>query len=86
MRLNTDTTHPEYDINKDRWEFYLRSYMGGQDYIDGEYLTRYISESREDYLRRLDLTPFIFTAASFGAYRLPEYLILLREMLRLILF
>ena len=57
MRLNTDTTHPEYDINKDRWEFYLRSYMGGQDYIDGEYLTRYISESREDYLRRLDLTP-----------------------------
>ena len=57
MRLNTDTTHPEYDINKDRWEFYLRSYMGGQDYINGEYLTRYISESREDYLRRLDLTP-----------------------------
>ena len=48
MRLNTDTTHPEYDINKDRWEFYLRSYMGGQDYIDGEYLTRYIIESRED--------------------------------------
>ena len=57
MRLNTDTTHPEYDSNEAKWEFYVRSYMGGQAYQDGNYLTRYISETKEDYGRRIDLTP-----------------------------
>jgi hypothetical protein len=57
MRLNTDTTHPEYDSNEAKWEFYVRSYMGGQAYQDGNYLTRYISETSEDYERRIDLTP-----------------------------
>lgn len=57
MRLNTDTTHPEYDSNEAKWEFYVRSYMGGQAYQDGQYLTRYISETTEDYGRRIDLTP-----------------------------
>ena len=52
-----ETTHPEYDNNQSRWEFYLRSYMGGEDYIDGAYLTRYISEDKDEYNRRLDLTP-----------------------------
>lgn len=50
-------THPNYDDNKARWEFYLRSYMGGEDYIDGGYLTRYIAEDKDEYSRRLDLTP-----------------------------
>ena len=50
-------THPEYDNNKYRWEFYLRSYMGGEDYKDGGYLTRYINEDKDEYSRRLDLTP-----------------------------
>lgn len=50
-------THPNYDDNKERWEFYLRSYMGGEDYRDGSYLTRYISEDKDEYSRRLDLTP-----------------------------
>jgi hypothetical protein len=57
MRLTADTTHPDYDNNEARWEFYLRSYMGGADYIAGEYLTKYISESDEAYGRRLELTP-----------------------------
>mgnify|MGYP001071458408 CR=1 FL=1 len=50
-------THPEYDNNKYRWEFYLRSYMGGEDYKDGGYLTRYVNEDKDEYNRRLDLTP-----------------------------
>lgn len=50
-------THPEYDNNKYRWEFYLRSYMGGEDYRDGAYLTRYVNEDKDEYSRRLDLTP-----------------------------
>ena len=57
MRLNADTTHPEYDNNEAQWEFYVRSYMGGQNYINGQYLTKYISENKDDYARRLDLTP-----------------------------
>lgn len=50
-------THPEYDNNKYRWEFYLRSYMGGEDYKDGGYLTRYLNEDKDEYNRRLELTP-----------------------------
>ena len=57
MRLNADTTHPDYDKYESRWEFYVRSYMGGEDYFNGAYLTRYISETSDDYDRRLDLTP-----------------------------
>ena len=57
-----DYTHPEYDNNKYRWEFFLRSYLGGEDYKDGGYLTRYVNEDKDEYNRRLDLTPLIITA------------------------
>lgn len=50
-------THPNYDDNKHNWEFYLRSYMGGNEYQDGSYLTKYINEDKDEYSRRLDLTP-----------------------------
>jgi hypothetical protein len=50
-------THPDYDNNERRWEFFLRSYMGGQDYKDGQYLTRYINEDKDEYQRRISLTP-----------------------------
>jgi hypothetical protein len=50
-------THPDYDEHEQRWEFYLRSYMGGQDYKDGDYLTRYINEDKDEYSRRISLTP-----------------------------
>ena len=50
-------THPDYDAYKARWEFYLRSYMGGDDYKGGSYLTSYVSEGKEEYARRIDLTP-----------------------------
>ena len=52
-----DYTHPTYDTYKLEWDFYLRSYMGGKQYQDGAYLTRYVQESNEEYSRRLDLTP-----------------------------
>lgn len=57
MQKKIERTNPEYDLHRKRWEFYLRSFMGGQDYIDGHYLTRYLSESDNEYNRRLDLTP-----------------------------
>ena len=52
-----ENTHPVYEDYKHRWSFYLRSYMGGEDYKDGGYLTSYISEDKDEYARRLDLTP-----------------------------
>ena len=33
------------------------SYMGGEDYKGGNYLTRYVNEDRDEYNRRLLLTP-----------------------------
>ena len=52
-----DYEHPDYEINKYRWEFYLRSYMGGEDYQDGSYLTSYKNEHKDEYTRRIKLTP-----------------------------
>jgi len=49
--------HPDYDQNEKRWEFYIRSYMGGEDYQNGSYLTGYLNESSEEYSRRIQLTP-----------------------------
>jgi len=49
--------HPDYDQNEERWELYLRSYMGGEDYQAGSYLTGYLNESKDDYNRRISLTP-----------------------------
>lgn len=49
--------HPIYDDYAARWEFYLRSYLGGDHYTEAGYLTQYISEDKDEYSRRLDLTP-----------------------------
>jgi len=50
-------THDVYNLNAPKWEFFLRSYMGGNDYRDGEYLLKYILEDKTEYQKRLDLTP-----------------------------
>ena len=50
-------THQEYKNNVTRWEFFLRSYMGGEEYKLGNYLTKYINEDQKEYERRLELTP-----------------------------
>ena len=57
--MSTEITykHPDYDDNADRWEFFLRSYMGGEEYKSGSYLTKYVNEDKNEYGRRIDLTP-----------------------------
>lgn len=50
-------THPDYDDQKDQWEFHLRSYLGGEAYKDGNYLVKYVDENSKEYARRIDLTP-----------------------------
>lgn len=59
MLINHDIEyqHPDYENNVGRWEFYLRSYMGGADYSEGNYLTAYLNEDSKAYNRRLELTP-----------------------------
>ena len=39
--------HPLWNANIANWEFFIRSYLGGNDYKNGYYLHRYILESPE---------------------------------------
>ena len=55
--MKVTDTHPEYDNNSAKWEFYVRSYLGGEEYQDGQYLTRYVNETKDEYSRRISLTP-----------------------------
>jgi len=51
------STHYLYTRNRDRWEFLYNSYVGGQEYRKGAYLTRYNLETDGEYNRRLLNTP-----------------------------
>ena len=57
MKIDIEYQHPDYENNVGRWEFYLRSYMGGADYSEGNYLTGYLNEDSKAYDRRRQLTP-----------------------------
>lgn len=43
--------------HRSRWTFLLDSYMGGDEYRRGGYLTRYQLESEAEYASRLQMTP-----------------------------
>ena len=49
--------HDLWNANISNWEFYIRSYLGGNDYKNGYYLHRYILESPEEYDARIMHTP-----------------------------
>tara|TARA_R100001594_G_scaffold3197_3_gene12217 strand:+ start:13661 stop:15076 length:1416 start_codon:yes stop_codon:yes gene_type:complete len=51
------TKHDLWHSNIANWEFYIRSYLGGNDYKNGYYLHRYILESPEEYDARIRHTP-----------------------------
>ena len=58
--MNRETLTSKHDLwhsNISNWEFYIRSYLGGNDYKNGYYLHRYILESPEDYDQRVRHTP-----------------------------
>jgi len=46
-----------YNRNRDRWQYLLDSYQGGDSYRSGSYLQRYQLESDNDYQLRLKNTP-----------------------------
>lgn len=47
----------EYRHNYKRWLYLYHSYMGGDQYRKGEYLTKYQLESKQEYQERLAVTP-----------------------------
>ena len=51
------STHWLWTRNRDRWEFLLNSYTGGQEYRNGGYLTRYVLETEGEYNARCQNTP-----------------------------
>ena len=49
--------HPQWKQLIQRWQFLIASYLGGEAYREGEYLSAYMMETREDYEERLENTP-----------------------------
>ena len=49
--------HSLWNANIENWEFFIRSYLGGNDYKNGYYLHRYILETPEEYDARIRHTP-----------------------------
>lgn len=51
------STNLEYQRNRDRWAFYLDAYVGGQQWKNGAYLTKYQLETDAEYAARIASTP-----------------------------
>ena len=55
-----EQVHPGYAEYAYRWDYYIRSYMGAEEYRDGAYLRKYIAEDQapgNQYTQRLMDTP-----------------------------
>ena len=50
-------THKDYKENVSLWEYYIRSFNGGYDYMVGQYLNRYNLELDNEFNQRLANTP-----------------------------
>lgn len=45
-----------YNRYRNRWQFLLESYLGGEEYRRGNHLTRYVNETEYEYQQRLNST------------------------------
>lgn len=54
---NIGSTSLIYNENKATWKFLLDSFLGGTDYKQGNYLTRYQLETNAEYAERIRSTP-----------------------------
>ena len=52
-----EATHNNYDLMIGRWSFYLRSYLGGEEYKSGKFLHEYALELDKEYHSRVNYTP-----------------------------
>jgi len=55
--LQVTSTNNLFNDYKDRWQFYLESYMGGSEYRGAGHLTRYQLETDREYAQRIANTP-----------------------------
>jgi hypothetical protein len=51
------SANPTHTRHRNRWQFLLDSYMGGEEYRNSGYLTKYALESDEEYSQRCAVTP-----------------------------
>ena len=56
-RDQAQETHKDYSETINNWEYYIRSYNGGYDYMTGQYLSRYNLELDNEFNQRLANTP-----------------------------
>jgi len=56
-RQEIEIQHPQYSGMMKRWEYFIRSYLGGKEYHDGKFLQQYLLELESEYLKRLNYTP-----------------------------
>ena len=56
-RKEIELTHKDYKENINHWEYFIRSFNGGFDYMVGQYLNRYNLELDNEFNQRLANTP-----------------------------
>lgn len=74
-----EKTHTQYDAFLPEWLFYIRSYLGGKFYRDGDYLLKHPFESDANYKRRKEIAyyynycaPIVDIFTSYLSKKQPE--------------
>jgi len=57
LYLHVTSTNRLYTRNRDRWQYLLESYMGGEEWQRGAHLTKYVNETAQEYAARINSTP-----------------------------
>ena len=55
-RQDIEAQHPHYKGMIPRWEYFIRSYLGGKEYQDGKFLQPYQLEFENEYYKRIQYT------------------------------
>jgi len=55
-RQEIEAQHSQYKGMMPRWEYFIRSYLGGKEYQDGKYLQPYQLEFENEYYKRIQYT------------------------------
>ena len=56
-RQDIENQHQHYKGMMPRWEYFIRSYLGGKEYQDGKFLQPYQLEFENEYHKRITFTP-----------------------------
>ena len=56
-RQDIENQHQHYKGMIPRWEYFIRSYLGGKEYQDGKFLQPYQLEFENEYHKRINFTP-----------------------------